>query len=87
MILGVHFENSQLDEVYSDDFTGGYLATQHLLQRGRRKILMINGYMYKSVAKMRYLGYVKAMQEYGLQPYHMVEIEEGYESSSTRSLN
>ncbi|MGB9820293.1 MAG: LacI family DNA-binding transcriptional regulator [Pseudothermotoga sp.] len=86
VILGVHFENSQLDEVYSDDFTGGYLATQHLLQRGRRKILMINGYMYKSVAKMRYLGYVKAMQEYGLQPYHMVEIEEGYESSFNKII-
>ncbi len=80
VILGVHFENSQLDEVYSDDFKGGYLATKHLLDKGRKKILMINGYMYKSVAKMRYQGYVKAMKEYGLKPYHMVEIEEGYES-------
>lgn len=80
VILGVHFDNSQLDEVYSDDFKGGYLATKHLLDKGRKKILMINAYMYKSVAKMRYQGYVKAMKEYGLEPYHMVEIEEGYES-------
>lgn len=80
VILGVHFEDSQIDEVYSDDFKGGYLATKHLLEKGKRKILMINGYMYKSVAKMRYLGYVKALEEFGLQPYKMVEIEEGYDS-------
>ena len=80
VILGVHFEDSQIDEVYSDDFKGGYLATKHLLERGRRKILMINGCMYKSVAKMRYLGYVRALKEFGLQPYKMVEIEEGYDS-------
>ncbi|MEJ5229841.1 MAG: LacI family DNA-binding transcriptional regulator [Pseudothermotoga sp.] len=86
VILGVHFENSQLDEVYSDDFSGGYIATKYLLEKGKRKILMINGYMYKSVAKMRYLGYVKALEEYGLQPYHMVEIEEGYESSFNKIL-
>jgi len=86
VILGVHFENCQVDEVYSDDFNGGYIATKYLLEKGRRKILMINGYMYKSVAKMRYLGYVKALEEYGLQPYHMVEIEEGYESSFNKVL-
>lgn len=86
VILGVHFENSQLDEVYSDDFKGGYLATKYLLQKGRRKILMVNGYMYKSVAKMRYHGYVKAMKEYSLEPYHMIEIEEGYESSFNKII-
>lgn len=86
VILGVHFENSQLDEVYSDDFKGGYLATKYLLQKGRRKILMVNGYMYKSVAKMRYHGYIKAMKEYSLEPYHMIEIEEGYESSFNKII-
>lgn len=80
-ILGVHFEGDNLDEVYSNDLKGGYLATKHLLERGRRKILKLNGYMYKSVAQMRYQGYLQALRECGLQPYMMVEIEEGYESA------
>ncbi|MGB9790188.1 LacI family DNA-binding transcriptional regulator [Thermotoga caldifontis] len=86
VILGVHFEGAKLDEVYSNDAKGGYLATRHLLERGRRKILMLNGFMYKSVARMRYEGYVRAMSEYGLQPYMMVEIEEGYESAFNKIM-
>ncbi len=86
VILGVHFEGAKLDEVYSNDAKGGYLATRHLLEKGRRKILMLNGFMYKSVARMRYEGYVRAMSEYGLQPYMMVEIEEGYESAFNKIM-
>jgi len=86
VILGVHFENVVLDEVYSDDFKGGYLATKHLLEKGRKRILMLNGYMYKSVAQMRYSGYVKALREFGMEPYYMVEIEEGYESAFNKIM-
>lgn len=86
VILGVHFEKIMLDEVYSDDFKGGYLATKHLLERGRKKILMLNGYMYKSVAQMRYNGYLKALREFGVEPYYMVEIEEGYESAFNKIM-
>ncbi len=86
VILGVHFEGDDLDEVYSNDFKGGYLATKHLLERGRRKILMLNGYMYKSVAQMRYRGHLEALRELGLQPHLMVEIEEGYESAFNKIM-
>ncbi|MCS7175568.1 LacI family DNA-binding transcriptional regulator [Pseudothermotoga sp.] len=86
VILGVHFEGNNLDEVYSNDFKGGYLATKHLLEKGRKKILMLNAYMYKSVAQMRYQGYLQALSEYGLQPYLMVEIEEGYESAFAKIM-
>lgn len=86
VILGVHFEGDDLDEVYSNDFKGGYLATKHLLERGRRKILMLNGYMYKSVAQMRYRGHLEALREHGLQPHLMVEIEEGYESAFNKIM-
>ncbi|MCX7813158.1 MAG: LacI family transcriptional regulator [Pseudothermotoga sp.] len=86
VILGVHFEGNNLDEVYSNDFKGGYLATKHLLEKGRKKILMLNAYMYKSVAQMRYQGYLQALSEYGLQPYLMLEIEEGYESAFAKIM-
>lgn len=86
VILGVHFENDQLDEVYSNDMKGGYLATKHLLEKGRRKILMLNGFMYKSVARMRYEGYSRALKEFGVEPYVMVEIEEGYESAFNKIM-
>ncbi|AEH51451.1 LacI family DNA-binding transcriptional regulator [Pseudothermotoga thermarum] len=86
VILGVHFEGLNVDEVYSDDVKGGYLATKHLLEKGRRKILMLNAYMYKSVARMRYEGYLKAHKEFGIEPFEMVEIEEGYESAFNKIM-
>ncbi|MCX7653371.1 MAG: LacI family transcriptional regulator [Fervidobacterium sp.] len=83
VVLGVHFDDIDIPEVYTDDVKGGYLAVKHLIQTGRKKILFLNGYLYKSVAKMRLEGYKKALQEFGLKYDEKLvfELEEGYENA------
>jgi len=38
VLVGRHIERLQLDEIHSDEVKGGYLATKHLLSKGRKKI-------------------------------------------------
>ncbi|MCD6449459.1 MAG: LacI family DNA-binding transcriptional regulator [Thermotogaceae bacterium] len=66
VIVGRHFEDLEVDEIHSDEVKGGYLATKHLIDRGRRNILMISGYLFKSAAYMRLEGYKKALKEHGI---------------------
>ncbi len=66
VIFARHFEDLSVNEVRSDDIKAGYLATNHLIQRGAKNILMINGYLHKSPAKLRLKGYKKALKEHNL---------------------
>jgi len=66
VILGRHFEGINVDEIHSDEVKGGYLATKHLIERGKRHILMINSYLFRSAAKMRLEGYKKALEEFNI---------------------
>ena len=63
VLVGRHIERLQLDEIHSDEVKGGYLATKHLLSRGRKKILLINSVPENSAARMREEGYRKALRE------------------------
>jgi LacI family transcriptional regulator len=63
VIVGRHIERLQLDEIHSDEVKGGYLATKHLLSKGRKKILLINSIPENSAARMREEGYRKALRE------------------------
>ncbi len=86
VIVGRHFEGVDVDEIHSDEVKGGYLATKHLIEKGRRNVLMINGYLFKSAAYMRLEGYKKALREYGIplrDDYVIItdiDIEDGYEA-------
>ena len=46
---------------------GGYLATQHLLRNGHRKIGYISGPHVENDAEQRYLGHLRALAEYGIE--------------------
>lgn len=83
VVLGVKLERKILPQVYSDDETGAFLAVEHLIQRGRRRILFLNAFMYKSVAQMRYAGYVRAHTKNGLpiDESLVFQIEEGAENA------
>lgn len=63
VIVGRHIERLQLDEIHSDEVKGGYLATKHLLSRGRKNILLINSVPENSAARMRQEGYRMALRE------------------------
>ena len=61
---------SHIDNISSFDCNnvmGGYLATKHLLDCGRRKIAFIHGHKNWIDAADRFKGYKKALQEKGKQ--------------------
>lgn len=58
--------------VNSDNYTGAYKATKHLIDYGHKKIAHICGDMNKYSGFKRLEGYVKAMEEAGLP------VKEGY---------
>ncbi|OCJ03569.1 transcriptional regulator [Rhizobium sp. AC27/96] len=61
--------------VATDNFGAGRDLTDHLLLRGHRRILFISGHFAASDrAKLRYLGYLKAMEAAGQQPLEALEI-------------
>jgi len=81
VVVGVHFENIDIDEVYSDDYYGGYLAGKYLIEKNRNNLIMLNGFNYKSVAKERCEGFKKALEEKNIKNFQVFEIEEGLENA------
>lgn len=68
VLIGRRFHNIATDYVVCDDELGGYLATRSLIERGHRKIMMINGPTHISSARERLAGYRRAMREAGRRP-------------------
>jgi len=66
----VYIKNTPVGENVSavslDDETGGYLATQHLIQLGHTKIAAIQGLTNEECTKERVAGFRKAFHEAGL---------------------
>jgi len=67
VLMGRCFADLDTDYVVADDVQGGYLATEHLIQLGHKKIVLINGPLHISSAKERFQGYCKAFEHYGLK--------------------
>ncbi|NLG26236.1 MAG: LacI family transcriptional regulator, partial [Clostridiales bacterium] len=77
VLVGRAFEEGQDDCVLFDDRAGGYLATRHLLEIGRRDILMVNapGHIYNARERLR--GYADALAAFGLaaRPERVIELD------------
>ncbi len=58
-------ENS--DGVVTDNVLGGYIMTNHLLNYGHRRIGFVGTLCATTSIDDRYLGYLKAMMEHGIQ--------------------
>lgn len=67
VLMGRHFDDIETDCVVWDDRKGGYLATSHLIEKGHREILFLNGPDYISSARERLEGYQKALSENNLE--------------------
>ncbi len=70
-----------LDAVLADNFQGGYLATEHLLRLGHRRIALIVGGMQLVTARDRLAGYQKALADYGA-PYAPELVKAGHFTKS-----
>lgn len=58
--------NSEVDAVLTDNQQGGYLATQHLIELGHRRIACIAGPSHITPSAERVIGYKQALEEAGL---------------------
>ncbi len=67
VLVGRCFHEMQEDAVVWDNETGGYLATNHLISLGCKRILYICGAKYVTTSWERYDGYVRALSEAGLE--------------------
>jgi len=85
VIVGRDFENIEVDAVYNDEVKGGFLATEYLINKGHKRIALINGFLHKSPAKGRLEGYKKALKKYGipfddaLVSFGDIDVKDGYE--------
>ena len=57
----------ELDSVNSDSYYGGYIITDHLVERGHRKIGFIGNINATSSINDRFLGYIKCLIENKLE--------------------
>lgn len=69
--------NVDTDIIEDNSFTGGYIATKHLIDCGHKAIGLIAGELDKTTARTRYEGFVKAMNEANL-PINKDWIMEGF---------
>jgi DNA-binding LacI/PurR family transcriptional regulator len=58
----------KVDVVASDHQKGAYLATEHLLKRGHRQIVMVSEPITPTPVQARVRGYEQALMDYGLTP-------------------
>ncbi len=68
VLVDCYDEGSQIHSTVGiDDENGGYLATKHLLEQGHRRIALIaTNILVDGPIRRRYLGYKKAMEEFGI---------------------
>lgn len=75
-----------LPYVDTDNFTGGYLATKHLLDLGHRRVGIIAAYNH-TAGELRFKGYLQALADYGIEvdPHLIAEgdfsLNSGYQSA------
>ncbi len=58
----------ETDKVVTADFEGALIATNHLLERGCRKILHLASPEHMHVGRQRCAGYKKALSNFGIDP-------------------
>ncbi len=67
VVWGAQLPDTRYSVVGSNNLTGGYLATSHLLGGGAKRIVYLGESTFPE-GKLRYAGYVKALKQYGLKP-------------------
>jgi len=83
VIIGRDYDDINVDEVYTDDVKGGYLAAEHLLKKGRRRLLMINSCSDHSAARMRQTGFSDYLEKSDIKSEYRIinDIETDYENT------
>lgn len=74
--------------VISDNETGGFLATKHLIEKGCKRIVMLRDQNHYSTVRHRYLGYLGAHEQFSLpvDKSLVVETEVSYQAAKEATL-
>lgn len=76
MFLDFYDDTIAGDSVLSDNTSGGYQVTEHLLSTGRRRIGFVGSITSSSTIMERYLGYCRALLLAGIQPRSDWQLED-----------
>lgn len=71
ILMSRYFQDVETNYVVMNDYRGGYIATEYLIQKGYRPIAILSGPTHISSGYERYVGYLEAHKTYG------VEVNEG----------
>lgn len=67
VLVDSYVTHTEYDNVLTDDLTGGYIATEHLIKNGKESIgMVLTATEGMGVAQERYRGFVKAMNDHKL---------------------
>jgi LacI family transcriptional regulator len=66
VLLGRYFDDLETAYVVPNDYQGGFLATEHLLEQGHTRIAMVNGPLHISSARERFQGFSDALAQFTL---------------------
>lgn len=80
--IGYDIENENVHSINLDHEIGGYIATLHLLQLGHTNIAHIKGAKSQPDAQARFLGYQRALNEWGVPIKHGLVLNGDFNSKS-----
>jgi len=66
VLIDRYFRDMETDFVVTDNKTGGFMAAEHLIQMGHRRIGVILGVQCTAIDE-RYAGFVEAFAKYGVE--------------------
>lgn len=80
-------KGNTLLNVYSNEVLGSYLATKHLIDNNHKRIGFISGPLDVTFFRLRYEGFIKAIEEAGYSQDHYVIVESdfSYYEGSTKA--
>ncbi|MCL4377067.1 MAG: substrate-binding domain-containing protein [Actinobacteria bacterium] len=91
IVVDVKIPELKVDTVISNDFKGGFMITEHLIELGHKKILHLSGPVDDSSANERKNGYIEALKKYGITQSIIRttgwELENGYYETKKFFLN
>lgn len=67
VVVGRDFQHNAVDHVSADNFTGGFEATQHLIDLGHRRIGFIGASLSNRSGLKRMQGYLNALEAHGIE--------------------
>jgi LacI family transcriptional regulator len=76
VLLDRYFDGQEVSHVVLDNFEGGKIATNYLLEKGLKKIAFVTNYSQLIQMQLRKDGYITAMTEAGLyDASHILDME------------